>query len=138
MVASIKTVQNVRRFFSTLFVVAYFQCFIRYLLINPATSSAVVYLHLISHFHDFRLPFTFSKVYSDACIWINSRPKVTKSGFITGLLLFIVVAVYNNKNIENLLVRILILKILNWEKRQSMCFVPFSTILITVTSLSGF
>ena len=89
MVAAIKTVQNVERFFSTFFVVANFQCFIlRYVLINLATSSATVYLHLISHFHDFRVPFTFSKMYSDTSTGINSRTEVTKSGFITDLLLF--------------------------------------------------
>ena len=71
------------------------------------------YLHLIPHFHDFRVPFTFSKMCSDACIRINSHAEVTESGFITDLLLFILVAIYNNRNIENVLVRILILKILN-------------------------
>ena len=60
---------------------------LRYLLINPVACFAVVYLHLISHFHNFRVPFAFSKMYSDACIGINSRTKVTKSGFITDLLL---------------------------------------------------
>ena len=101
---------------------------LRYLLINPTTSSAVVYLHLVSYFHNFRVPFMFCKLYSDACIGINSRTKVTKSRFITDLLLFILVFIYNNKNIGNVLVRMynnknignvlvrmLILKILNWE-----------------------
>ena len=60
---------------------------LRYLLINPVACFAVVYLHLISHFHNFRVPFALSKMYSDVCIGINSRTKVSKSGFITDLLL---------------------------------------------------